>query len=156
MNTNPSELKAEVGTEFAHMQRVVEELEALRRDVGSAEPTLREKTAAGTFLGQFYMGVENVLKRISKYHGVGLPEGDKWHVELLRRFCEPPHPPLPLLFDESLAAELGMFRGFRHVVRVSYGFDLNWRRLAEGIDRVRPTFVRFRAAVTEYLDRLEE
>ena len=49
------------------MGRVVEELQSLAADVEGRDPTLREKMAAGGFLSSFYMGVENVLKRISRY-----------------------------------------------------------------------------------------
>lgn len=116
---NATELRAEAAVEFEHMQRVVDELLALHRDVGGRPPTLRETVAAGSFLMQFYNGVENLLKRISKHHGVPLPVGKRWHTELFLRFCDPPHEGLPLLFDASLAAEMRPFRTFRHVARTS-------------------------------------
>lgn len=69
------------------MQIVVRELIALRADVGT--PSLREKVAAAGFLMQFYNGVENILKRISKDRGVALPEERRWHVELFEFLCIP-------------------------------------------------------------------
>ena len=81
------ELKAEIAVEFDLLQQVVGELEALRRDVGDREPTVREKTAAAAFLAQFYTGVENILKRLSRFHGVMLPVGENWHFDLFKRFC---------------------------------------------------------------------
>ena len=153
----PSELKADVQGELEQMRVVVRELVALRRDVAGRGPTLREKVAAAGFLAQFYNGVENVLKRISKYHGAALPEGDRWHAELFSRFCSPPAPAdvereVPLLFDRALAAEMAKYRGFRHVARASYGIVLDWKLMAEGVERLEETFSRFEQAVLRYLD----
>ena len=126
------ELKAEIAVEFDSLQQVVNELEALRRDVASREPTVREKTAAAAFLAQFYAGIENVLKRLSRFHGVELPVGENWHLHLFKSFCVPNQPPLPALFDDALAQQLAPFCRFRHVVRHGYGFQIEWDRMREG------------------------
>lgn len=85
----PEELGEEVAIELDALETTVNELLALQRDVADREPTTREKTAAAAFLAQFYNGIENVLKRISLYHGVPLPIGETWHVDLFQRFCLP-------------------------------------------------------------------
>lgn len=130
------ELKAEIAIEFDALQQVVHELESLRRDVAGREPTVREKTAAAAFLAQFYSGIENILKRLSRFYGIELPVGENWHLELFRRFCAPTQPPLPTLFDEALARQLGPFRRFRHVVHHGYGFQIEWDRMREGVAHV--------------------
>jgi len=151
---NADELRTEAEIEFDHLQRVVSELEALRRDIGTRPPTLRETVAAGSFLMQFYNGVENLLKRISKHHGVPLPSGERWHADLFLRFCEPPHDGLPLLFDDALRRDLRPFRTFRHIVRISYGVELDWDLVAVGIDGIGSVFERFRTSVAAHLDGL--
>jgi len=83
----PGELREEIAVELEALEATVNELLALQRDVAHREPTVREKTAAAAFLAQFYNGVENILKRISRYHDVPLPTGDTWHVDLFQRFC---------------------------------------------------------------------
>ena len=50
----------------------VDELMALQRDIAHRKPTTREKTAAAAFLAQFYNGLENIIKRIYRYHGLDL------------------------------------------------------------------------------------
>lgn len=151
---NVRDLRDEVAYDLAQMQTVVDELESLRRDVGALEATLREVMAAGAFLSSFYNGVENILKRISKHHAVPLPTGDQWHVALLDQFREPPPAGLPVLLSEPLAKDLDVYRRFRHVARTSYGIELDWTKVAVGIDKIGSVFERFRAAVTEYLSRL--
>lgn len=88
------ELKSEIGLEFDALQQVVDELEALRRDVAGGEPTARKRTAAAAFPAQFYSGIENILRRLSRFHGVAPPAGENWHLDLFRRFRPPGHPPL--------------------------------------------------------------
>ena len=150
-----TELQEDVRDELALMQEVVRELVSLRRDVEGDKPTRREKVAAGAFLAQFYNGVENVLKRISKFEGVPPPIGEKWHAELFNRFTEPPAQGLPLLFDKALADEMRAYRGFRHVARISYGIDLDWERMKQGIGRIKTVFDRFHRAVLRYIDSLK-
>jgi hypothetical protein len=151
----PDELCEEIAVEIEALQVTVDELLALQRDVAHREPTVREKTAAAAFLAQFYSGIENVLKRVSRYHNVPLPTGETWHVDLFQRFCSPPHPGLPALFDKALASTLAPFRRFRHVAFHSYGFQLDWSRMAEGVARAQDVFSRFEASLSDYLKTLD-
>jgi len=145
------ELKAEIAIEFDSLQQIVSELESLRRDVAGREPTVREKTAAAAFLAQFYSGIENILKRLSRFHGVELPTSENWHLDLFKRFCPPGQPPLPLLFDEALARQLGPFRRFRHVVHHGYGFQIEWDRMREGVEHVAEVLGAFHDRVEAHL-----
>ncbi len=110
------DLKEEIDIELENIETVLWELSQLHEDVQGREASILEKTAASAFLAQFYNGIENTLKRISRYSNVPLPSGEIWHVELFRRFCAPPSPLLPVLFDQSLAADLAPYRKFRHIV----------------------------------------
>lgn len=148
------ELNAEIAIEFDALRQVVNELEALRADVAGREPTVREKTAAAAFLAQFYTAIENILKRLSRFHGVEQPVGENWHLDLFKRFCQPGLPPLPILFDEALARQLGPFRRFRHVVHHGYGFQIEWDRMREGLDQVAAVLAVFRDHVAEHLKSL--
>ena len=148
------ELREEIMLEIQAIEMTLVELMALDRDLTNRSPTVREKTAAAAFLAQFYGGVENILKRICVYHSQVIPTGDTWHIELFQRFCLPGHPPLPVLFDQSLAADLAPYRRFRHVVFHSYGFQLDWNRMTEGVANVESVFLRMKASLDEYLRAL--
>jgi hypothetical protein len=114
----------------------------------------REQTAAAAFLAQFYSGLENILKRIAHYHKIPLPTGETWHVELFQRFCSPAYPGLPRLFDERLASTLAPYRRFRHVAFHSYGFQLDWRRMAEGIAGVESVSTQIKTVLAEYIQSI--
>ncbi|MBE0504880.1 MAG: hypothetical protein IBX46_12200 [Desulfuromonadales bacterium] len=123
------ELREEVGIEVELIESVVAEALSLRNDVGEGEPSVREKTAAAAFIAQFYGGLENILKRIHRYHGIPTPVGDAWHIEIFKRFSPPGYPGLPILFDDSLSRSPSPYRKFRHVVYHGYGFQLEWERM---------------------------
>jgi len=53
-----AQLREEIAIEMALIESTVSELLALQSDLAGKEPTVREKTAAGAFLAQFYSGVE--------------------------------------------------------------------------------------------------
>ena len=149
---NSETLHDEILIQLEAMSIIVDELIALQNDVGKSEPSLRDKTAAAAFLAQFYNGIENVMKRISYHHSIPLPEGETWHVELFQRFTIPPYPGLPPLFDDDLADSLAPYRRFRHVVFHSYGFQLEWDRMADGVKNISNVFAKFNKSVTAYID----
>lgn len=149
------ELREEVSIELDCMDKVVQEAVLLLDDLSDiSEPTIREKTAAAAFLAQFYSGIENILKRIHRYHGVALPAGDSWHAEIFKRFCQPSYPPFTALFDETLASDLLPFRKFRHVVYHGYGFQLEWDRMKEGLEKIQDVHSRFTASASVYVAKL--
>ena len=145
------ELREEVGIELELLENIVRELASLRADVGTREPSVREKTATAAFMAQFYGGVENILKRISRFYAVPIPTGDTWHVDLFKGFCKPSHTPLPALFDEALAAAMAAYRKFRHVVYHGYGFQLDWRRMQEGMANIDNVFLHFKTTLQDHL-----
>lgn len=100
-------------------------------------------------MAQFYTGVENILKRISRFYNVPLPKTEAWHIDLFNRFCSLSEKPLPVLFDDALKADLTGFRKFRHVVHHGYGFQTEWERLIAGIEKIEGTFLRFKTKVLD-------
>lgn len=83
------DLREEISIELESMEKVVNEAILLLNDLSGSKPTIREKTAAAAFLAQFYGGIENILKRIHRYHGISIPTGDSWHTDIFKRFCNP-------------------------------------------------------------------
>ncbi|MBI3397870.1 MAG: hypothetical protein HY026_01300 [Deltaproteobacteria bacterium] len=148
------ELRKEIDIELELLESTLKELAALRNDVDEREPTVREKTAAGAFLAQFYGGIENILKRVCRFHGIPIPVGDTWHIDLFKRFCKPGYSRLPVLFDESLASDMAAFRKFRHVIYHGYGFQLDWARMKEGVWAIDNVYLRFKTRLLKYMQTL--
>ena len=70
------ELREEIAIEFENIETVLDEFGAFYEDVKGRDVSVREKTAAAAFLAQFYSGIENILKRISRFHNIPLPSGE--------------------------------------------------------------------------------
>ncbi|MDA1051777.1 MAG: hypothetical protein O3C40_15030 [Planctomycetota bacterium] len=146
-----TDLTEQIDIEFEAIQLTVDELASLRDDVSAREPTVRELAAAGLFLANFYNGIENVLKRICRFHEVEILAGSDWHVALAQAFGDPPRVGLPPLLDAQLADALAPFRQFRHVVHHGYGFRLRWCDMLVGVEGTGDIFARFKAAVERHL-----
>jgi hypothetical protein len=148
------EIREEISIELEAIQQIVTELLELAEDIADQQPNVREKTAAGAFLAQFYNGIENLLKRISKYYNIEIPKGENWHVELFKRFCYPPMPPLPELFKDELPALMAPYRRFRHVFFHGYGFQLEWEQMQGGILNISKVFNKFQGNLNTFLENL--
>jgi hypothetical protein len=151
-----NKLLEEIEIELELIESTLRETASLQADVADRKPSVREKTAAAAFLAQFYGGIENILKRISRFHNIPIPAGDTWHIDLFKRFSSPGYKSLPVLFDELLAADMAPFRKFRHVVYHGYGFQLDWDRMQEGIAKVEDVYSRFKLRLLDYLQKITE
>ena len=150
------ELEEEIAVELEAIDATVDELLSIQRDVVDREPTVREKTAAAAFLAQFYNGVENILKRLSRYHNIVIPSGETWHVELFQFYCSPIKPDLPILLDEAISKALAPYRRFRHVAFHGYGFQLEWGRMVEGVARIQNVYSQFKSTLSDYMESLKD
>jgi predicted nucleotidyltransferase len=149
-------LREELITELACMRQVVEQVEALRAGPASGgDPGSTVTAAAALFLSQFYMGVENVLKRICRSRGVSLPAGPNWHVALLDMFRPGAQGGCPGLVGGDLYADLDLYRRYRHMVVHSYSYRLVWSKLVPGLDAMKLSFERFESALREYLEQAD-
>ncbi|MBM4041278.1 MAG: hypothetical protein FJ290_22475 [Planctomycetes bacterium] len=153
---NATELRQEIELEFDAIERTLAELASLSSDTTGRAPTTREVAAAGLFLANFYNGVESVLKRIRLFHGIPMPSGPTWHLELLKGFCDPPREGLPLLIAAPLEGKLAPYRRLRHVVHHGYGFRFQWEQIQPGIDAAASVFQELREAVVKHLESLSK
>ncbi len=144
----------EIKIEIENLSSVVIELMMLLKESEVRELSVRDKTAAGSFLSQFYNGVENILKRICRLRKIELPKDELWHLKLFKMYCKPAQKSLPLLFDESLENDFSSYRRFRHIVHHGYGFQLKWEIMKEGIEKVEGVFQSFRKNIETFINNL--
>lgn len=151
-----SELREQVAFELTAVEETLDELTRIRTDAASSPLSTRDIAAASLFLANFYNGIEGILMRVAKRHGVEPPSGDSWHADLADMFTEPATPPLPSLFDERLARELAPFRRFRHVVHHGYGIRIQWRDMLPGVRTAADMYSRFLVRLGSYLGSGED
>jgi hypothetical protein len=155
------QLREEIHLELASLRIVVSEIASLLKDYPSPIiPSLRDISAATSFMTQFYNGLENIMKRIVKYHTIPLPKGEDWHRALAEMFFQfpgsTPHPPLPILFEGETAFRVKEYRKFRHVAMHGYSFGMDWLRIYDLTQTVPPTFRIIEGRILEFLEQLAE
>ena len=147
------ELKEDVLDE----ERAVEEtLERLHNVRSKFEPQKRDysiEPAMGTYLMNFYNGVENILKRISKEYYLTTPKGESWHKELLVLSSNSPEGKIAI-FSNDLVDRLHPYRNFRHRFISGYGFQLKGEKMLELTDNVKPLWDDIKKAIASFWDKL--
>jgi hypothetical protein len=149
------ELLADVRRELNDLERTVQDSTGLLNHIGEREPTVYEQAGLALMLAQWYNGVENILKRVSKYHAVRLPVGEDSHLQLFLRFCNPPTSPLPMLFPDHLREGFSIFRRFRHFTYHGYSLKIEWAKLILVLESLMPLWNDFKYRIESYLETLE-
>ena len=156
MARTPELLCADVRDELAKIAR-------LERLFAAAEPHLAlppeavsdyDRGAIGYLLHNFYNGCENIFRAIAAFFENDLGAGI-WHAELLRRMRLTVPGYRPAVIDEELYRLLDDFRGFRHVFRNGYSFELDWERERLVASRFRRAAELLRSQVEGFLGQID-
>ena len=129
MQHNLELLKADILSELDKLALINKELEQAlgKLNVDDRQIPLYDRAAIGYFLHNFYNGCENIFRSIARFFENDLTP-DTWHADLLKRMTLSIQGFRPAVIDEELYHILNEFRGFRHIFRHSYAFELNWER----------------------------
>jgi len=76
-------------------------------------------------LHDYYNGLERIFRAIAKSIDGQVPKGEDWHSELLENMALDLKDIRPAVISDALKESLHELRGFRHVFRSHYGFELN-------------------------------
>ena len=109
--------------------------------------------AMGTYLMNFYNGIENILKRISKEYYLIMPKGNSWHKELLVLSYSVPEGKIAI-FDQGMVERIVPYKDFRHRFVSGYGFQLKGEKMLELINDVGPLWNDVKRAISEFFNRL--
>lgn len=129
MKHNIELLKADILNELDKLELIRKELMSVSEKFeldGELVPAY-DRAAIGYFLHNFYNGCENIFHSIARFFENDLAP-DTWHADLLKRMKLSIPGFRPAVIDETLYVLLSDFRGFRHIYRHSYAFELNWER----------------------------
>jgi hypothetical protein len=122
------ETQEKVGFEIEQLHRLVDSWRGLVAKSAGAQPDSTELAALSAYLHSFYNGIENILKQIAlDIDGVRL-SSDSWHSDLLTLMSTPTEH-RPALLSQDLGIKLDGYRGFRHVFRHAYTFNIIWEKM---------------------------
>ncbi len=104
----------------------------------------------------FYTGVEQIFEDIARTIDGGLPSGAEWHISLLRQMTVEMEGLRPAVIETKTRKSLDEYRGFRHIVRNIYAFNLRPARLDELVNDAPDCLANLTADLLAFADFLEK
>lgn len=153
MKEEYKELREDLLDEESAIEETLERLYKVRNQFDTQIKDYSIEPAMGTYLMNFYNGVENILKRISKEYYLTIPKGESWHKELLVLSFNPPEGKIPI-FNEDMVSRLHPYRNFRHRFVSGYGFQLKGEKMLELIDNIEPLWSNIKTAISDFWSKL--
>jgi hypothetical protein len=89
-------------------------------------------------LHSFYSGIERIFEDIARTVDDSVPSGPGWHANLILQMTSGIASVRPAVIRPEARACLDEYRGFRHVVRNVYAFNLRPARIKELSDGLPP------------------
>ncbi len=130
-------LKTDISDELCRLERAVRDFEQAMNEIDFAAEDVRayDKAAIGSYIHGFYTGCEHIFRMISNFFENEL-DAQHWHADLLKRMKLEIPGVRPKVLTNDVIAELDIYRGFRHVFREAYGYELDWKRLKPLAERM--------------------
>lgn len=107
----------------------------------------------------FYAGLERLLEIIADGVDETKPTGAQWHQQLLRQMTSDIAEVRPAILSPGLRDQLDRYRGFRHVVRNVYTFNLDSEQIEILVRHLPETMAQLRQellAFANFLDTVSE
>ncbi len=103
----------------------------------------------------FYSGLEHIFKKIASSVDESIPTDSNWHQELIRQMSIEVAGVRPAVISAELRIALEEYRGFRHIVRNVYTYQLNPEKLERLILMLRETLLRAERELLAFAKFLE-
>ena len=112
--------------------------------------------SAALNLQSFVSGLERIFELIARGIDLHVPDGENWHLDLLRQMaCDLPDV-RPAIISQKSAQRLDEYRRFRHLVRNIYTANLIPERMASLLVTLPDLWHSVRAELLAYADLLEQ
>ncbi len=128
-------LSAVIAHDLVAIDKLDKQLTPLLDELQEQNPDFSTLAATGYILHNLYNALENSFEQISRTCENHIVDQSKWHKELLdKMFLEIPSV-RPAVLPETIRKMLNDLRGFRHVFRHSYDFDIDPALLFRIVER---------------------
>jgi hypothetical protein len=158
MNTDYRALAGRISQTLADLDRVVARAELLmQKAVASNDDAYLDGVALN--LHRFYTGIERIFEDAARTLEKTIPSGFNRHRDLLLQMSAEIASVRPAVITSDTRHCLEEYRGFRHVVRNIYVFNLKFSRLHELTDQLNACYQLVKSDMkrfSEFLERLSE
>ena len=157
MKYNLEFLKADICDELEKLNMLKKEFYLIENKLNEPKEKISfyDRSAIGYYLHSFYNGCENIFKSIARFFENDLGP-QTWHSDLLKRMKLNISGYRPRVIDEKLFYLLNDFRGFRHIFRHSYTFELDWEKQRLIALKFNHTFSLLNEQIENFLQKLKE
>ena len=151
------ELQEDVMAEQRLIEKVVQNLDEIKSQLSHTlvDGDIKTEPAIGTYLMNFYSGVENMVKRVCKVYYKTVPLGKDWHKKLLDLSYEPPKGKIAI-FNQQIVGRLYKYKNFRHRFVSGYGFQLKVDKMLDLMDSVSPLWEDLKKQFEEFFEKLQD
>ena len=154
MKDEYKELKDDVLDEGKAIEETLKRLNEVKHNFSAQKKNdYISEPAMGTYLMNFYNGIENIMKRISRLYYLSMPKGNNWHKELLVLSLNPPTGKIPL-FDQKIVERIIPYRNFRHRFVSGYGFQLKAEKMMGLVNNAESLWKDINEAISGFWEKL--
>ena len=143
-------LKRLIGRELNEIQTLLGRSNDLLKVDPDGEPTFERLAALSQVLISFYTGLERIFERIARRIDHSLPQGERWHTDLLQQVARPTDERLALISEETRLS-LREYLAFRHHSRHAYAHHLEWPRMKNLVLRVSDTWDQVQSEIQRFI-----
>jgi hypothetical protein len=144
-----------IRVDLQELARVVERTGRIwQRAVAATDDYYVDATALN--LHGFYAGLERLLEIIADGVDQAKPAGAHWHDDLLRQMAAEVPGVRPPVLSQETRERLDRYRGFRHVVRNVYTYNLDPEQIGVLVRQLAPTMASVSQELAAFADFLEQ
>ena len=144
-------LKRLIDRELDEIQMLLERSDDLLKLGSEDEPTFERLAALSQVLISFYTGLERIFERVARRIDHALPQGERWHTDLLHQVARPTDERWALISEETRLS-LREYLAFRHHSRHAYAHHLEWSRMKDLVLRVSDTWYEVRSEIQRFIE----
>lgn len=155
MNRSYLTLISRIEKELSELDKILKKINRGWKKVEDTEDELYIDSVALN-LHDYYACLERIFKLIASEIDESLPRGESWHEELLKQMETEIKNTRPPALKTETTNQLDEYRGFRHVVRNVYTFNLSRERIKPLVQNLPKLNQKLREDVESFLSFLEE
>ena len=149
-------------TLLSRIEKEIKDLEKLIDKISSAWERVKETDdpffidSVALNLHGFYSALERIFLTIAKEIDGYVPKGHSWHYELLLQMNTPINKIRPAILSSESCKNLDEYRGFRHIVRNVYSFNLSRSRIEPLVIELPSLFEKIKGELFDLTRLMEE
>jgi hypothetical protein len=148
-------VSARISKELNELERVVERcLDIWDQSESSGDDRYLDGVALN--LQSFYTGLERIFHLIVAEVDQSVPSGPAWHQALLRQAATPIPQLRPAIITDVTRDSLDRYRGFRHVIRSVYVFQLDKDQIRPLVRAMREVFANVQSELLHFAETISQ